>query len=268
MDGKTFKESIIQSASAGRMIGMVSPIYEDSYVGCWIFEDIGREWDRLWKIIDELPEQVFPQTATWLLGLWERRYGITPNPGDTIEVRRQRIEEIEAYPKPFTPWTLDRWCQITMGRNATVTENVDLYTFGVFITARPGCKPLDIAAVRKYINQHKHSHMSYDLGFQTEERIAIKVETGYWRFYYKFCGTLPQTNYPAGIGDGAIIIGADGKAYPFDYHFTGMDEAGVLPDINVTTGSGDRAIKAKTEGSDYKISYIPCGPYTASGGIL
>ena len=73
MSDLTHRERIVQSTSANRMIDTVSPIYENSYVGSWLFEDIGREWDRLWKIIDEMPDQLFPQTVTWLITITNTR---------------------------------------------------------------------------------------------------------------------------------------------------------------------------------------------------
>lgn len=306
MDGQTFREMIVQSTAAKRMIGTVSPIYEDAYAGCWLFEDIGREWDRIWEIIDQLPDQLFPQTATWLLGLWERRYGITPNIDDTIDVRRQRIEEIEAYPKPFTPWTLDRWVYITCGRNVTVEDNIASYTFAVYVSTHPDSGPLNIETIKKYINRHKHSHMSYMLTFQSEEAIKIGIETSYWRFLYTMCGTLPQRNVPGGItrseiviapeargypfdyefsgtadagelpmrnnpfggGDSTVIIGPDGTPYPFGYWFAGDEEAGTLPGINITSGTEKRSIKAETSGEEFKMSYVPCGVINAGTGTL
>ena len=252
MDGKTFKEYIVQSTAAKRMIETVSPIYEDAYAGCWLFEDIGREWDRLWEIIDQLPDQLFPQTATWMLELWERRYGITPNEDDTIEIRRQRIQEFETYPKPFTPWTLDRWCQITMGRNAVVEDNIGPYTFGVTIIGHEDSEPLDIKKLKKYINSHKHSHMSYDLAFQCQSRITISIETGYWRFLYELCGTKPYRNVIGALDDRTVIVEPEPQGYPFHYYMTGQKQR----------------VRTSADSQEYRTVYIPCGVINAGGGTL
>ena len=268
MNDQTFKEYIIQSTAAKRMMETVSPIYEDAYAGCWLFEDIGREWDRIWEIIDQLPDELFPQTATWMLDLWERRYGITPNEGDTIEVRRQRIMEIEAYPKPFTPWTLDRWCMITTARNAVVDDHIGDYTFGVTLISHPDSLPLDIQKVRKYINSHKHSHMSYELTFEARSRILLSIETAYWRFHYEMCGTKPYRNIVGGLDGREIIVSPAPHGYVFQYPFAGTDETGIIPQINVTSGGERRGILADASGSAYKNTYTPCGVINAGGGIL
>ncbi len=249
------------------MIETVSPIYEDSYAGCWLFEDIGREWDRIWEIIDELPDQLFPQTATWLLGLWERRYGITPNTGDTIDIRRRRIEEIEAYPKPFTPWALDRWVNITSGRNAVVQDNIAPYTFGVCISLHPDSGPISADAVIKYINEHKHSHMSYELVFQSEAIIGIRSETGYWRFGYEMSGTKPYRNVGFGEDERQIVVTSSPRAYVFDYSFAGTEETGILPCVN-TTGRIERSgIVAESSGTEHPFHYPLSAPDKQTGTL-
>ena len=213
MDKQTFKEMIVQSATAKRMIGTVSPIYEDSYVGSWLFEIIGREWDRIWKIIDELPDQLFPQTATWLLSMWEERYGITPNIGDDDETRRSRVIEAEAPPAPFTPFVLNRWVYANSRREIKIDEHVAPYTFGVTITSHPDSLPLDLDKLRKYINNHKHSHMSYTMMHTCERRITIKRETMYWKTSHTLCGTKPYRNVEVGIDTEGLTVSGSGAAY-------------------------------------------------------
>lgn len=170
---ETHKERIVKSTAARRMMEAVSPIYEDSYAGCWLFEDIGREWDRLWEIIDELPDQLFPHTATWLLSLWERRYGIVPGADDTIQVRQQRIEDIETSRKAFTPYVLDRWVNKRTGGKAIVEDNIAPYTFGITISSENGLSGLDTDELSDYIMQMKQSHMSCKVTCLTEKKTTI-----------------------------------------------------------------------------------------------
>lgn len=72
-----------------RMLARVSPIYERSYVGKWLYQVMGLEMEDARRLFDELRQQAFPETATWGLTYWEQRYGITPNPADDLEARRQ-----------------------------------------------------------------------------------------------------------------------------------------------------------------------------------
>lgn len=256
---ETHKERIVKSTAARRMMEAVSPIYEDSYAGCWLFEDIGREWDRLWEIIDELPDQLFPHTATWLLSLWERRYGIVSNETDSIEERRRRIEECETYPKPFIPAVIDRWVNVTSGSRAYVDDNIGPYTFGVYIETQPDSTTVDIDQLRKYINAHKHSHMSYDLAFQASGKVLVGVETGYWRFGYPMTGTasagqLPQPNVAAGLSDAKVDVLGDAKAYSFPYTM-----AGTVPDVNTAHSSANASVDVNADAQPYVFSYPAAG---------
>ena len=305
-DRQTYKEMIVQSTSAKRMIETVSPIYEDAYVGCWLFEDIGREWDRLWKIIDKLPDQLFPQLASWLLYLWEERYGITPNIGDDDETRRIRNMEAEAPPKPFTPFTLNQWVYANCRRQALVEDHVGPYTFGVYVVNHPDSLPLDYSKLYKYIVQHKHSHMSFELRLESDSTITIGTATMYWRFTRTLCGTSPYRNYEGGVDHSKVKIGSHFAGYGFDYpmagtgdtgklpqtniegvverseieieahgagtqfHYpmSGTDDTGTYPQTNVTSDIERSQLTASGDGAGYRHGYIPCGAMNSGGGIL
>ena len=261
-DALTYREMIVQSKSAKRMIKKVSPIYEDSYVGCWLFEDIGREWDRLWDILDEMPYQLFPQTVTWLIDLWEQRYNVTPNPGDDIETRRRRLLEAEARPAPFTPFALDRWVYALCGRHATVEEDVGPSTFRVKIEENPDAQPMDWSRIREYIKTHKQSHMSFELLAEAESTITIKTETMYWKFVRPLAGTLPYRNYPGGVGKSKIDIASKGTGYNFDYPMTGKETTGTVP-VNAVEAAVRRAdVDVGSDGTGHVFTYPMTGRET------
>ena len=110
------REEILTTAAADKMLGMISPIYDESYVGLWIMEVIGREYQRLADVVSELPEQMQPETATWLLEFWEQRYGITPPAGATIAQRRQAIAQMRILPQPLSPYRLEQYLETITGR--------------------------------------------------------------------------------------------------------------------------------------------------------
>lgn len=58
------------SDSANRMLTYVTKgWYDKSYVGKWIYEVMGRELDLATVHIEELPYQMFIDTATWGLNI-------------------------------------------------------------------------------------------------------------------------------------------------------------------------------------------------------
>ena len=66
----SLRDTILQSESAKKMIEMVTPIYDESYIGLWMFEIIGRKLDELKASVETYPIQAFPETATWSMRLW------------------------------------------------------------------------------------------------------------------------------------------------------------------------------------------------------
>ena len=157
---ETRRDSILKSTAGQRMLGTVSPIYDDSYVALWIFEAMGREYDGLWAIIDELPAQFNPATATWAIGLWERRYGLTTPSAETLELRRINVQLKRSNHPPMSPASLASILEAITGNPAHVTDNVGTFTFGVGITTQS--KEV-IRQVIETVDRVKPSHLSYDI---------------------------------------------------------------------------------------------------------
>lgn len=74
--------------TAKDMLSMISPIYDRSYVGKWIFQVMAAPLELARETVEDMKNQAFPETATWSLPWWEERYGITGNEGKPLEERR------------------------------------------------------------------------------------------------------------------------------------------------------------------------------------
>lgn len=160
----TLREKIITSEAAERMLNRVSPIYDNSVVALYMFEAMGREYDSLQKIVDELPAQTNPETATWLLPLWERRYGLTTDESLTLEERRRRIRLRKKYSGAINPYKIKELAANLTGLTAEVNEFVGPYTFEVVL---PYISDGD-AAFRRTLRQVKPSHLSVDVNYRLD----------------------------------------------------------------------------------------------------
>lgn len=146
--------------TALRMMERISPIYERSYVGKWIFEIMGMEMGEARAYFEELRQQPFPERTTWAIEYWERRYVIIPKPTDDLETRRKNIIMKRGARLPMNPARLELNLDgITSGRT-TVKENVDDYTFSV--TIEDVDAPVDVEAVIKHIKKVKPSHQTFE----------------------------------------------------------------------------------------------------------
>jgi hypothetical protein len=220
------QERILTTETSKRMLKMVSPIYDNSYVGLWLIETIGREYEGLWGIINSFPLQLAPDTVTWAIELWEKRYGISPDETKTIEQRRAAIITMRSVPRPLTPHSLRARLFDLTGRWAEIDEHIGDFTFGVYLESSDGMQISDFTGLLKYIDKHKQAHMSYELWFQTSQSIRVSVSTGYWALQYPMTGTA---------------------------------DAGTLPDTSMIGGSVSPGIRASPAISGYKYDYGMCG---------
>ena len=158
----TLRDEIITSPTAKRMLERVSPIYDDSYVGLWMFQVIGLAYDEVWDKIYDLPNQLYPETATWAIELWEERYGITPDDTLSIEERRRKVIRKRTRSGAFTPKKIEALAENMTGFPARVVENVAPYTFAVYLSATTS----DDDALRSEIKRLKPSHCSFEIRYE------------------------------------------------------------------------------------------------------
>lgn len=210
----TLREDIITSAAADRMLDKTTPIYDDSYVGLWLFEAIGREYDGIWEVVDTLPDQLFPDTATWSLVLWERRYGITPAEGATLEERRSAV--IASWRRTVHSHDrIESWLSEQTGGTASITDYIDAFTFAIEIDCYLGLAAMDLGKAIRYINRRKPSHMSYRLFFKSQRSLALYSGLA---LYAMEEGTYTVKGVDA----------ADGRWYMDEYGEMLLDESGMI----------------------------------------
>lgn len=175
----TLREDIIKSEAAERMLNTVSPIYDNSYVGLWMFEAIGREYDILLSLIESLKTELFPDTATWMLELWEKRYGLAVNPSLSKEERRRRIKLKQTPGGAFNPRKVENLAEAVTGFSARVEENIAPYTFAVYLTTTG----TNDEGLRRSLNRVKPSHLSFVILY--EESVTGEFMTGIGMQSYK-----------------------------------------------------------------------------------
>lgn len=146
--------------TALRMMERISPIYDRSYVGKWIFEIMGMEMGEARAYFEELRQQPFPERTTWAIEYWERRYAITPKPTDDLETRRRNIIMKRGARLPMNPARVEQIVDSLTGGTSTVTENVDDYTFRVSIDGM--ALGTNMPNVIKELRKKKPSHQNFE----------------------------------------------------------------------------------------------------------
>lgn len=248
------------SPAALRMMSRISPIYDRSYVGKWIFQVMGLEMDDARLRFEELRLQAFPETATWGLMYWEQRYGITPSSAQTLEERRRAVLLKRNAREPINPKKLEHIIQTMTGMEATVTENVAPYTFSVEIHSDGG--PIDFDAVMSKLKRIKPSHQRMILFMEASVGIKIKPAREAHPFPYRMAGTYPQTNTVGVLTDAEIDIAPTGTPTGFTYPLTGEYVAGTFPQTNITAAITDDGAAVGVQTSSASFDYPLCGDDT------
>lgn len=157
------------SESALKMLSYVTPgFYDKSYVGKWMFQVMGLEYDKALKLAEELPEQFFPETATWGLCWHEIKWGLPVQENLSYQERRQAIYEKRDYHSPMTPYIMERYLENATGFTVHIADCHDAGPLkykpphpNVFKAFFNGDGTLDSKKVRKLIDKLKESHTTY-----------------------------------------------------------------------------------------------------------
>ena len=161
MDEKFDLEHFPTTETAKRMMSRISPIYDRSYVGKWLFEVMGLEMEEARILVESLRDQCFIERCTWGMRYWEQRYGITPDETKPLEERRQAVIQKRGKAQAMTPATLEQILEALTEREVAVSEDNSNYRFTVSIGE--GTSHVDYEAVIKKVNTMKPSHLEYSI---------------------------------------------------------------------------------------------------------
>jgi hypothetical protein len=250
--------NILTSESGKRMITYIAPIYEQSAVMQTIFECTGKEVDDLQAWCEDIKMQLFPQTATWGLSIWEQRLGIVTSANTPIEARRQAIMSKLTIRTPMTPARMKYIVESITGVSAIIEENVAPYTFWIYLLSL-GNRNIDIDRLIEAVKNAKPAHLSF--GYTIEARTGIKIGIGieYFKFVYRMVGTASAGTIPdistIGIAEDATFqIDAESNAYKFNYSMVGTK-----PDESTEGSVSNGILNADAEMQSFKFTYVPCG---------
>ena len=148
---------------------VTSGFYDRSYIGLWLFEVIGREYDDMAMWAREVRREAFPQTCTWSIAIWEFVYGIDPDDTLPLDFRRERILSRRLSRPPINPARIEATLSALTGEPVSITENVAPYTFAVTV-GETDETIYDFRAALKQLRQMKPSHLS----FSYESHIVVE----------------------------------------------------------------------------------------------
>ena len=154
------------SDSANRMLTYVTKgWYDKSYVGKWIYEVMGRELDLATVHIEELPYQMFIDTATWGLKYHEIKYGLPVREDLSYEERRRLLREKKNTKAPMTPWRMEQILKGVTDYDVQVHDcNEPGHYFShpnIFSVQLEGETEVELGEVKSKVDKLKQSHTVY-----------------------------------------------------------------------------------------------------------
>ena len=197
-------ENFPASPGALRMMDTVTKgFYDKSYVAKWLFQVMGIEIDGLRELMKEIPEQIFPETATWGLMYHEQKWQIPVRENLSYEERRILICQKRDFRAPMTPFRMEKYLADAPGFKVCIADASDPGEYG-FIPSHPnlfkvyfsGEGTLDLKQIYDMVNRLKQSHTAYIIGDRLEaesdnrnlnhiifERIHFVMSVPFWYVY-------------------------------------------------------------------------------------
>lgn len=150
-------DRILTSPEARKLVSMVAPIYGDSETALWLFQAIGCTLDDILAYIDEFQLQIFPQTATWGLEVWERVWEIVPDPTLSLERRRANILNKKRKCGSMNPARLENILAALAGCTVRIKETPGSNLIQAYFHSIP--PDISWQAVLREMNRAKPAHL-------------------------------------------------------------------------------------------------------------
>lgn len=196
-------ENFPTSESARRMLGYVSDgFYEKSYVGKWLYQVMGLEYDAALAAVVDLPAQFFPETATWGLLYHEIKWGLPVREDLSYEERRKWIYQKRDLRAPMSPYQIEKYLADATDWRVFVADCNDPGEYGgvfshpnIFKVTFMGEGSLEAEKVRKLLNRMKQSHTTYAISDRMISVLPVNVKQQIAAFRF-VTGFYPLFNLP------------------------------------------------------------------------
>ncbi|MBR1744366.1 MAG: DUF2313 domain-containing protein [Lachnospiraceae bacterium] len=267
---KTFDlENFPTSESAKRMMSYVTAdFYEKSYIGKWIYQVMGLEYDEARKLVEELPYQAFLETATWGLMYHEIKWGLPVRENLSYEERRKIIKQKRDYRAPMTPYRMETnlsdlcGCKVVVndihdpGEDGFIPEHPNVFR----VTLETGSNPVNLTDVLQKLNKIKQSHTTFIIRVIAVTQIDISVKPEGYKVEHRICGTFPKvsTGWKKETGDIDIDVVMDSTKMVTPLSGE-SGETGNYPKISTGMKQVTNSLAQGITTENFRVTYPLCG---------
>ena len=157
--------------------------YQDSPPVSELERVLGAAAEALMDAKEDALAQLFVETATWGLGLWERWCGLAGDPAASYSQRRQRIL---AKLRGQGPTTAEMIAAVVASfgfspEQISVVEHPEEYAFEVEISDLAE-DPGDMTAPTQAVNEIKPAHLNWWFTYQLSQLLTqARIGAGMWK---------------------------------------------------------------------------------------
>lgn len=241
------------SESAKNMIASVSDgFYDNSYVGKWLYEVMGQEYDTAREIAEDLINQLFPETATWGLMYHEIKWGLPVRENLSYEERRQIIYRKRDYRAPMTPYRMEGYLKTATGFDVRIADINDPGDYG-FVAPHPnvfkayfmGEGTLQSKRARALLNELKQSHTTFTMNNRTE--IVSDNRTLEEMKLRKVIFHIAESFWYSDLLDGRKLLDGSSLLYPYTRYNLMLGFKYMLGGFETPTDADLQKVKFRTE---------------------
>lgn len=252
------------SESATKMLSYVTQgFYDKSYVGKWLYQVMGLEYDDMQVLVEELPYQFFPETATWGLKYHEQKWGLPTRENLLYEERRKLIYQKRDYRAPMTPYRMETLLYDLTGLTVHVYDCMedDRLEPNVFrVEIDPGDSAVDVAAAFAKIKSAKQSHTTFILCYTAELGIEIATSVKKYSIDNILCGTVPDISNGLGMARPGIEVEVETQEYVVEYPMASEEQyTGTVPATSSIMEKSAGSLLSEVTTESYRVSYTLCG---------
>lgn len=172
------------------LLSYVPEYYKESKIYTSQSNVKGQEFNLLRQVIDDVLDQMYVETATWGLRLWEKYCGIPTNLADSLETRRARIIAKLSRCSPLTPYELKRLLSDYTNAQVDIKQYYSEYKFETIFKIKEqfGEK---LKGIMDEIEEVKPAHLEYAITLDYLTDLIISNTFNRWQSEgFNYCGTI------------------------------------------------------------------------------
>lgn len=146
------------------MNSYVPPFLQEARIYEAVLGAEGAEFDQVRTSIEDILKQLYVETATWGLDLWEQMLGLSSYAGKPVDQRRSRIiSKLRGY-GTVTVSLIKNVAESYVYGTVEVTEHPELYSFTVKFVDPRGIPP-NLDDLKAAIEEIKPAHLALQYEF-------------------------------------------------------------------------------------------------------